>query len=132
MHLLVAIEIPYLFLQIVEFVIITYPMIGYYGLTYKVFCYLYTMMCTIMCFNYLGMMLVSLTPNFMMFAILCSPFNTTFTLFIGFPIPKRVKILLFMKGTYKSYSFLASISQMCHFFVNLIKNIMLFLQLILM
>ncbi|XVF05898.1 hypothetical protein REPUB_Repub06bG0001600 [Reevesia pubescens] len=34
----VTVEIPYLFIQSVIFVIITYPMIGYYGSAYKVFC----------------------------------------------------------------------------------------------
>ncbi|XVF41711.1 hypothetical protein PTKIN_Ptkin01aG0301900 [Pterospermum kingtungense] len=84
----VTVEIPYLFIQSVIFVIITYPMIGYYGSAYKVFWYFYAMFCTLLYFNYLGMFLVSLTPNFILATILSSVFYTLFNLFAGFVIPK--------------------------------------------
>ncbi|EOY11745.1 Pleiotropic drug resistance 9 [Theobroma cacao] len=84
----VTVEIPYLFIQSVIFVIITYPMIGYYGSAYKVFWYLYAMFCTMLYFNYLGMSLVSLTPNFILASILSSIFYTLFNLFAGFLIPQ--------------------------------------------
>ncbi|XP_038702837.1 pleiotropic drug resistance protein 3-like isoform X2 [Tripterygium wilfordii] len=84
----VIVEVPYLFVETVIFVIITYPMMGYYGSAYKVFWYFYAMFCTLLYFNYLGMMLVSLTPNFMVAGILSSVFYTFFNLFSGFLIPQ--------------------------------------------
>ncbi|KAI4301667.1 hypothetical protein L6164_034920 [Bauhinia variegata] len=85
----VAVEVPYVFIQTVIFVIITYPMIGYDNSAYKVFWYFYAMFFTLMYYTYLGMMLVSLTPNYMIAAILSSAYFTTFNLFAGFLIPKR-------------------------------------------
>ncbi|GLT32727.1 hypothetical protein SLA2020_073720 [Shorea laevis] len=84
----VIIEIPYLFIQAAEVLIITYPMIGYYASAYKVFWYFLAMFCTLLYFNYLGMALVSLTPNFLVAAILSSVFYTLGNLFAGFVIPQ--------------------------------------------
>ncbi|XP_048137047.1 pleiotropic drug resistance protein 3-like isoform X2 [Rhodamnia argentea] len=84
----VVVEIPYILVQVISFVIITYPMIGYFGSAYKIFWYSYVMFCSLLSFNYLGMLLVSLTPNFMVAAILQSAFYTSFNLFAGFLIPK--------------------------------------------
>lgn len=86
----VIVEIPYLFIQSVLYLIVTYPMIGYYGSAYKIFWYFYAMFCSLLYFNYLGMLLVALTPNFMLAAILSSAFYTNFNLFAGFLIPKPV------------------------------------------
>ncbi|KAL7119863.1 hypothetical protein ACP275_02G087500 [Erythranthe tilingii] len=83
----VIIEIPYLLAQAIAFTVITYPMIGYYWSVYKVFWYFYTMFCTLLYFTYLGMMLVSITPNFPVAAISQSAFYTMFNLFAGFLIP---------------------------------------------
>ncbi|KAH0995007.1 hypothetical protein GBA52_018871 [Prunus armeniaca] len=84
----VAVEVPYLFIQAVIFLIITYPMIGYYGSAYKIFWYFYAVFCSLMYHNYMGLMLVSLTPNFMIAAILSSVFYTLYNLFAGFLIPR--------------------------------------------
>ncbi|KAK9291868.1 hypothetical protein L1049_019818 [Liquidambar formosana] len=84
----VTIEVPYLFTQTVMFFIITYPMIGYYWSAYKVVWYFYAILCTLMYFNYLGMLLVSLTPNVQVAAIISSAFYTMLNLFAGFLIPK--------------------------------------------
>ncbi|MCD7449972.1 drug-responsive transcription factor pdr3 [Datura stramonium] len=84
----VAIEIPYLLAQALAFTVITYPMIGYYWSAHKVFWYFYSMFCTLLYFTYLGMMLVSMTPNFPVAAILQSSFYTMFNLFAGFLMPK--------------------------------------------
>ncbi|KAK2986390.1 hypothetical protein RJ640_008801, partial [Escallonia rubra] len=84
----VTIEIPYLFGQTLAFVVITYPMIGYYWSASKVFWYFYAMFCTLLYFTYLGMMLVSITPSFPIAAILQSTFYTFFNLFSGFLIPR--------------------------------------------
>ncbi|GMY22097.1 pleiotropic drug resistance protein 3-like, partial [Fagus crenata] len=84
----VIVEVPYIFTETVIFVTIIYPMIGYYGSAYKVFWYFYVTFCSLLYFNYLGMLLVSFTPNFMVAAILYSSFYTIFNLFAGFLIPK--------------------------------------------
>ncbi|KAK4339776.1 hypothetical protein RND71_041238 [Anisodus tanguticus] len=84
----VAIEVPYLLAQALAFTVITYPMIGYYWSAHKVFWYFYSMFCTLLYFTYLGMMLVSMTPNFPVAAILQSSFYTMFNLFAGFLMPK--------------------------------------------
>nr|XP_029118044.1 pleiotropic drug resistance protein 3 [Elaeis guineensis] len=83
----VVIEIPYVFLQVVLFAIITYPAIGYYWTAYKFLWFLYTMFCTLLYFVYLGMFLVSLTPNVQFAYILASFFYTLLNLFSGFIVP---------------------------------------------
>ncbi|XP_059652222.1 pleiotropic drug resistance protein 3-like isoform X3 [Cornus florida] len=84
----VIIEVPYLFAQSLAFVVITYPMIGYYWSTYKVFWYFYNMFCTLLYFTYLGMLLVAITPSYPVAAVLQSTFYTVFVLFSGFMIPQ--------------------------------------------
>ncbi|KAL0662661.1 hypothetical protein Bca4012_099498 [Brassica carinata] len=84
----VVTEIPYLFIQAAEFVIITYPMIGFYASTYKVFWALYSMFTSLLTYNYLAMFLISITPNFMVASILQSIFYVNFNLFSGFLIPE--------------------------------------------
>ncbi|XP_048611052.1 ABC transporter G family member 33 isoform X3 [Brassica napus] len=83
----VVTEIPYIFIQSAEFVIIIYPMMGLYGSAYKVFWSLYSMFCNLLSFNYLALFLISITPNFMLAAILQSLFFVAFNLFAGFLIP---------------------------------------------
>ncbi|XP_030457252.1 pleiotropic drug resistance protein 3-like isoform X2 [Syzygium oleosum] len=84
----VVVEIPYILAQAIPFVIITYPMIGYFGSADKIFWYFHVMFCSLLSYNYLGLLLVSLTPNFMVAAILQSAFYANFNLFAGFLIPK--------------------------------------------
>ncbi|KAI3676032.1 hypothetical protein L1987_85628 [Smallanthus sonchifolius] len=84
----VTIEFPYIFVESLAFVCITYPMIGYYWSVYKVFCYFYTFLCTLMYYTYLGMLFVAVTPSIPVAAILESAFYTIFNLFAGFLIPK--------------------------------------------
>ncbi|XP_028104411.1 pleiotropic drug resistance protein 3-like isoform X2 [Camellia sinensis] len=84
----VTIEIPYLLAISIAFVVITYPMIGYYWSAYKVFWYFYAMFCTLLYFSYLGMLLIAMTPSFPVAAILQSAFYTIFNLFAGFLIPQ--------------------------------------------
>ncbi|KAF2604074.1 hypothetical protein F2Q70_00024932 [Brassica cretica] len=81
-------EIPYIFIQSAEFVIIIYPMIGFYATYSKVLWCLYSMFCNLLCFNYVALFLISVTPNFMVAAILQSLFFVAFNLFAGFLIPK--------------------------------------------
>ncbi|XP_062203923.1 ABC transporter G family member 41-like isoform X2 [Phragmites australis] len=83
----VAMEIPYVFVQIVLFMSIAYPMIGYAWTAAKFFWFLYTMFCTLLYFLYLGMMMVSLTPNIQVASILTSMFYTIQNLMSGFIVP---------------------------------------------
>ncbi|TVU02127.1 hypothetical protein EJB05_52394, partial [Eragrostis curvula] len=83
----VAMEIPYVFVQIVVFMFIAYPMIGYAWTGAKFFWFLYTMFCTLLYFIYLGMMMVSLTPNIQVASILASMFYTIQNLMSGFIVP---------------------------------------------
>ncbi|PIM99606.1 Pleiotropic drug resistance proteins (PDR1-15), ABC superfamily [Handroanthus impetiginosus] len=84
----VIIEMPYLLAQTIAFTVITYPMIGYHWSAYKVFWYFYTMFCTLLYFTYLGMMLIAITPSFLVAAISQSSFYTLLNLFSGFLIPR--------------------------------------------
>lgn len=90
----VIIEIPYIFVLTIAFTAITFPMIGYYWSAYKVFWYIYSMFCTLLYFNYLGMMLIAITPSFSVAAILQSSFYTIFNLLAGFLIPRPVSFSL--------------------------------------
>lgn len=65
-------------------------MMGYYGSIYKMFWYIYTMFCSMLYFNYLGMMLIAITPSFPVAAVLQSAFYTLFNLLAGFMIPLPV------------------------------------------
>ncbi|XVE82355.1 hypothetical protein DITRI_Ditri15bG0142000 [Diplodiscus trichospermus] len=84
----VLVEIPYLFTITIIYVIITYPMIGYYWSAYKILWSFYSMFSTLLCFNYMGMMLVSLTPNIQVASIVASSAYTMLNLFSGFIVPK--------------------------------------------
>uniref|UniRef100_A0A2N9EID3 ABC-2 type transporter transmembrane domain-containing protein n=1 Tax=Fagus sylvatica TaxID=28930 RepID=A0A2N9EID3_FAGSY len=88
----VLVEVPYLFTQAVLYVIITYPMIGYYWSAYKIFWSFYSMFCTLLYFNYLGMLLVSLTPNVQVASIVASSSYTMLNLFSGFIVPRPVSL----------------------------------------
>ncbi|KAG2326564.1 hypothetical protein Bca52824_009292 [Brassica carinata] len=83
----VVAEVPYIFIQSAEFVIVIYPMIGFYASSSKVLWCLYSMFCNLLCFIYVALFLISVTPNFMIAAILQSLFFVAFNLFAGFLIP---------------------------------------------
>ncbi|OMP08902.1 ABC-2 type transporter [Corchorus olitorius] len=84
----VAIEIPYLLAQTVLFVTITYGMIGYHVTAAKVFWYFYGIFFTVLYFNLLGMLLVSLTPDLAIAQALTATCYPMLNLFCGFLIPK--------------------------------------------
>nr|XP_027080082.1 pleiotropic drug resistance protein 3-like [Coffea arabica] len=63
-------------------------MIGYYWSAYKVFWYMYSMFCTLLCYNCVGMTIVSITPSYPLAAVLQSAFYNIFYLFAGFLIPR--------------------------------------------
>ncbi|CAN6676743.1 unnamed protein product [Malus baccata var. baccata] len=84
----VLVEVPYAFTQAVIYVAITYPMIGYQWSAYKIFWSFYSMFCVLLSFNYLGMLIVSLTPNVQVAAIVASASYAMLNLFSGFVIPR--------------------------------------------
>lgn len=67
-----AMEIPYVIVQVLLFMFIAYPMIGYAWTATKLLWFFYTMFCTLLYFVYLGMMVASLTPNMQVASILAS------------------------------------------------------------
>lgn len=85
-----TIEIPYVLLQTILYVAITYPTIGYDWSTYKVFWYFYTTFCTLLYFVYLGMLIVSVSTNIEVASILSAAVYTIFNLFAGFLLPGPV------------------------------------------
>ncbi|ESQ56007.1 hypothetical protein EUTSA_v10024221mg [Eutrema salsugineum] len=85
----VLVEVPYSLLQSLLCTIIVYPMIGYHMSVYKLFWSLYSMFCSLLIFNYCGMLMVALTPNIHMALTLRSTFFSMVNLFAGFVIPKQ-------------------------------------------
>ncbi|KAG8093344.1 hypothetical protein GUJ93_ZPchr0012g19366 [Zizania palustris] len=83
----VAMEIPYVLVQLVLFMLIAYPMIGYAWTAAKFFWFFYTMFFTLLYFLYLGMLMVSITPNIQVASIFASMFYTTQNLISGFIVP---------------------------------------------
>jgi ABC-type multidrug transport system permease subunit len=88
-------EIPYVLVQVVLFMVISYPMVGYTWTPAKFFWFMYTMFCTLLYFLYLGMLMVSLTPNIQVASILASMFYTLQNLMCGFIVPAPVSQVIF-------------------------------------
>ncbi|XP_060672517.1 LOW QUALITY PROTEIN: pleiotropic drug resistance protein 3-like [Ziziphus jujuba] len=86
----VIIEIPYVFLQAFLFLIITYPVINFYWSLYKMCWYFYTTFCTFLYFNYLDLLIASLTPTLEMATVVAAFSYTLLNLFSGFLIPGPV------------------------------------------
>ncbi|RDX80824.1 Pleiotropic drug resistance protein 3, partial [Mucuna pruriens] len=84
----VLIEVPYLLIQAAVYVIITYPMLGYDWSAYKIFWSFFSMFCNMLYYNYLGMLIVSLTPNVQLASIVCSSAYTMLNLFSGYFVPR--------------------------------------------
>lgn len=86
------IDLPYSFIQAVVFTIITYPAINFHLSAYKIFMYLFSMFSNMLFFNYYGMAVAALTPNYQV-AIVCEQFGyTMFNLFAGFIMPAPVSL----------------------------------------
>ncbi|KAH7847927.1 hypothetical protein Vadar_031716 [Vaccinium darrowii] len=84
----VAIEIPYVLVQTIIYVVIVYAMIGFEWTTDKFFWYLFFMYFTLLYFTFYGMMSVAVTPNHNIAAIVSSFFYLVWILFSEFIIPK--------------------------------------------
>lgn len=90
----VLVEIPYSFFQSIVYVIIVYPMVGYHWSIFKVFWSFYSIFCSLLIFNYFGMLLVVVTPNVHVAFTLRSSFYSIVNLFAGYVMPKPVSPLL--------------------------------------
>ncbi|KAJ8755785.1 hypothetical protein K2173_024329 [Erythroxylum novogranatense] len=84
----VLIEIPYVFAQAVVYGVIVYSMIGFEWTLAKFFWYLYFMYFTFLYYTFYGMMMVAVSPNYHVSAIIASSFYALWNLFCGFIIPK--------------------------------------------
>jgi len=104
----VAIEIPYILVQSILYVAITYPMIGFHWSVQKVFWYFYTTFCTFLYFVYLGMMIMSMSSNLDIASVLSTAVYTIFNLFSGFLMPGPVSLLDLPKFLYTNSVFMAS------------------------
>lgn len=86
----VAIETIYIAIQTLIYSLILYAMIGFHWTTGKFFLfYFFVFMCFVY-FTMYGMMLVALTPNYHIAAIVMSFFLSFWNLFSGFLIPRTV------------------------------------------
>ncbi|KAM5564592.1 pleiotropic drug resistance protein 1-like [Rosa sericea] len=84
----VVIEIPYTLIQTTLYVVIVYTMIGYDWTVSKFVWYFFFMYFSFLYYTLYGMMIVAITPNTMVAAVLSSSFYPLWNVFSGFIIPK--------------------------------------------
>ncbi|KAH0469909.1 hypothetical protein IEQ34_001467 [Dendrobium chrysotoxum] len=84
----VVVEIPCTFTLAAIYVISTYPTIGYYWSVYKIIWYFYTIFCALLYFNYMGMLIMSLSRSTQVASVLLGACCTMLNLFSGFLMPK--------------------------------------------
>ncbi|XP_048620263.1 ABC transporter G family member 43-like [Brassica napus] len=84
----VLVEIPYSLVQSILCMAILYPMVGYHFSVYKVFWSFYAVFCSLLIFNYFGVLLVVITPNIHVAFTLRSGFYSMVNLFAGYVMPK--------------------------------------------
>ncbi|XP_059641743.1 ABC transporter G family member 42-like isoform X1 [Cornus florida] len=81
-------EIPYVFIQTTYYSLIVYAMVSFQWTLAKFLWFFFISFFSFLYFTYYGMMMVSITPNHEVAAILASMFYALFTLFSGFFIPR--------------------------------------------
>ncbi|XP_059646739.1 pleiotropic drug resistance protein 2-like [Cornus florida] len=84
----VAIEVIYVAIQCIIYCILLYSMIGYEWKVDKVLWFYYFVFMSFVIFTLYGMMVVAMTPNHQIAAILMSFFLSFWNLFSGFMIPR--------------------------------------------
>ncbi|KAG0587732.1 hypothetical protein KC19_2G187600 [Ceratodon purpureus] len=84
----VIIEFPYVLVQTTVYGIITYAMLQFEWTAAKFFWYYYILFISLLIYTFYGMMMVALTPNFILASIVSAFFYTLFNLFSGFLIPR--------------------------------------------
>lgn len=85
-----AIEIPYMIVQVLMFSVIVYPMIGFQFTVAKFFWFTFFMVLSFMYYTLYGMMTVAVTPNLEIAAGLSFLIFILWNVFSGFVIPRRV------------------------------------------
>ncbi|VAI24826.1 unnamed protein product [Triticum turgidum subsp. durum] len=85
-----AIELPYIIVQVLVFAMIVYPMIGFQMTTVKLFWFLLYMMLSFMYYTLYGMMTVALTPNLEMASGLSFLIYVFWNVFSGFIIGREL------------------------------------------
>ena len=112
----VTIEIPYVFLQAALFSTITYPTINFHWSVFKVCWYFCATFCTFLYFNYLGLLVASLTPTFEVASVMAALCYTMLNLFAGFLIPGPVSQLLTLHSYHgwNSHAYLACLINFIH------------------
>ncbi|KAB2599225.1 hypothetical protein D8674_009496 [Pyrus ussuriensis x Pyrus communis] len=83
----VAIEIPYIVVQAILYVIITYPTIGYHWSATTVFWYFHATFSTFLYFVYLGMLIASFSTSLQVASSFATAIYTILNLFSGFHVP---------------------------------------------
>ncbi|XP_008786438.3 ABC transporter G family member 45-like [Phoenix dactylifera] len=86
----VAIEIPYIIIQVFIFSLIVYPMMGFEFASAKLIWFMFFMLLSFMYFVLFGMMTVALTPNLEIASILSFFIFIMWSIFCGFFIPRTM------------------------------------------
>jgi ABC-type multidrug transport system permease subunit len=86
----VLIEVPYVLVQATLYGLITYSMLQFQWTAAKFFWYFYILFISLLIYTFYGMMMVAITPNFILASIVSAFFYTLFNLFTGFLIPRPV------------------------------------------
>ncbi|XP_010541365.1 PREDICTED: ABC transporter G family member 42-like [Tarenaya hassleriana] len=84
----VVVELPYSLIQSLVFIAIVYPMMGYSMSIAKVLWTFYIIFWSFLIFNYLGMLLVAITPTLHVAFTLRSAFYAMVNLFSGYLMPE--------------------------------------------
>ncbi|KAL6274816.1 hypothetical protein ACE6H2_025508 [Prunus campanulata] len=83
-----VIEIPYTLIQTIIYGVLVYSMVGFHWTVSKFFWYLFFMYFTFLYFTFHGMMIVAITPNNTISAVVSSAFFPLWNIISGFIIPK--------------------------------------------
>jgi ABC-type multidrug transport system permease subunit len=94
-----AIELPYMLVQVAIFASIVYPMIGFQMTAGKFFWFVLYMLLSFMYYTLYGMMTVALTPNVEIAAGLSFVIFIFWNVFSGFIIGREVLVLLYRLTT---------------------------------
>ncbi|KAM0938295.1 putative ABC-type xenobiotic transporter [Dioscorea sansibarensis] len=84
----VVVEIPYVFIQSLVYVLIVYSMMGFERTLVKFFWFFFVSFVSNLYFTYYGMMALAISPNHQIASVFSGSFFSLFNLFAGFFIPK--------------------------------------------
>lgn len=86
----IAVEIPYMLIQVFVFSAIVYPMVGFQLTVTKFFWFVLYMILSFIDFILYGMMVVALTPNEEIAVVLSFFIFMLWNVFAGFIVPRKV------------------------------------------